>query len=68
MANIVFWKPENILFIGRVDSSQLTDYNSYSFCPFFPALFECRDKEREDGSPVEDFMLEVLLVNNALRI
>ena len=48
-------------------ASEFTD-NSHSFCTLFPATLLCRDKEGAEGWPVQDFMLEVLLVNNILRI
>ena len=42
--------------------------NSYSFCILFHALLLSRDKEGEEDWPVQDFVFEVPLANNALRI
>ena len=46
-------------------TSQFID-NSYSSCPLVPALIACREKREKTVD--QDFMLEVLLANKALRI
>ena len=36
--------------------------------PLFPALLLCKEKIGEEGLPVQDYMLEILQANNAMRI
>ena len=46
-------------------ASEFTD-NSHSFYPFCPSHLYVGTKMNEEGWPVQDFMLGVVMVNNAL--
>ena len=46
-------------------ASEFTD-NSHSFYPFCPSHLYLGTKMNEEGWPVQDFMLGVVMVNNAL--
>ena len=48
-------------------ASEFVD-NSHGSYPLLSVLLACGDKEGEEEWPVQDFMLEVFLTNNALTI
>ena len=57
---------EQIIFMKHLSTATFEFIENYhSLCPFFSALLLCRDKGEEESWPVQNFMSEVLLANNA---